>query len=466
MERPLTEHLKPDGTALSLKEYEEVGGYESLRQALTQMTPHDVTHAIKDSTLAGRGGAGFSTGKKWSFVPDEDIVERRVPAHEMITRVEEPHLWGHSASGFSTGVKWSFMPFGDEAPSPRYLAANADEMEPGTFKDRLLLEGNPHLFIEGIIIASYSIQADVAFIFLRWAYRMAAHRLEQAIFEAYEGGYLGRDILGSDFSLDVHLHISAGRYICGEETGLLNALEGKRAVPRAKPPFPPVVGLWGRPTDVNNVETLASVPSIVRHGPEWYKNLSRSSSYGGTKLYGVSGRVKRPGLWELPMGTTAREIIEEHAEGMRDGYQLRAFLPGGASTEFLLPEHLDVPLDFEAVQKVGSRLGTGTLIVLDDRTCPVGMVHNLEKFFAQESCGWCTPCRDGLPWTARILQALEEGQGISRDLDRLALHTKLLGPGHTYCALAPGAMEPLQSALKYFRDDFERHIEEKRCPYH
>ncbi len=465
MERPLTQHLKPDATALSLNEYEQVGGYAALRQALRAMSPHDITHVIRDSTLAGRGGAGFSTGQKWSFVPEDDIVTRRVPPHEMAAAVPEPHLWGHSESDFGTGDKWSFMPFGDDSPSPKYLVANGDEMEPGTFKDRLLLEGNPHQLIEGMILTAFAIQADVAYIFLRWAYKIAATRIAQAIVEAYDAGYLGRDILGSGFSLDLHLHTSAGRYICGEETALLNSLEGKRANPRAKPPFPPVVGLWGRPTTVNNIETLSNVPHIVKHGADWFKALSRSEKSGGTKLYGVSGRVNKPGLWELPMGSTAREIIYDHAGGMRDGYQLRGFLPGGASTEFLLPEHLDIPLDFQAVQKAGSRLGTGTMILLDDKTCPVGMVHNLEKFFAQESCGWCTPCRDGLPWTARILQALEEGEGIPRDLDRLQLHTKLLGPGRTYCALAPGAMEPLQSALKHFRADFEQHITEKGCSY-
>ena len=252
--------------------------------------------------------------------------------------------------------------------------------------------------------------------------------------------------------------------MCGEETGLLNSLEGRRATPRAKPPFPQISGLWGQPTIVNNVETLSNVPHIIRNGAHWFKELSLTSD-GGTKLYGVSGRVKRPGLWELPLGTTLREILMEHAGGMQDGYQFRGVLPGGASTDFLVEEHMDVALDFDGPTKVGSRLGTGTLIVMDDKTCPVGMLQNLEKFFAQESCGWCTPCREGLPWTARTLQAIEDGEGQPEDLDMLASHTTLLGPGHTFCALAPGAMEPLQSALKYFKEDFERHIEEKRCPW-
>jgi NADH-quinone oxidoreductase subunit F len=353
---------------------------------------------------------------------------------------------------------------GDDAPHPKYLIANADEMEPGAFKDRLLLEGDPHQLIEGMIVASYAIQADVAFIFLRWAYRVAAERLEHALAEAYANNYLGRNICGSGYSLEMYLHVSAGRYMCGEETALLNALEGKRATPRSKPPFPAVSGLWGKPTIVNNVETFCNVPHIVNHGAEWFKSLSHTAE-GGTKIYGVSGKVKHPGAWELPLGTTVRELLEEHAGGVRDGLKFRAAIPGGASTEFLLEEHLDVKMDFESVQKAGSRLGTGTMIVMDDQTCPVGLVHNLERFFAQESCGWCTPCREGLPWTAKILHAIEGGAGQPIDMQRLMLHTKFLGPGHTFCALAPGAMEPLQSALHYFREDFEQHIREKRCPW-
>jgi NADH-quinone oxidoreductase subunit F len=424
MERPLTENITPGEEPLDLKAYERAGGYQALRKALREMAPADVTQVVKDSNLRGRGGAGFPTGQKWSFVP-----------------------------------------MGDDAPRPKYLLINADEMEPGTFKDRLLLEGAPHQLIEGIILSAYAIQADVAYIFMRWAYKSAAHRVRRAIAEADDAGYLGDNILGSGYSLKLHLHTSAGRYMCGEETGLLNAMEGRRATPRSKPPFPPVVGLWGKPTIVNSVETLSNVPHIIDRGAMWFKDLSYSQD-GGTKLYGVSGRVKKPGLWELPMGTPIRHILEDHAGGMRDGFKFRGLLPGGASTDFLVEEHLDVPMDFESVQKAGSRLGTGTMIVLDDRTCPVGMVHKLERFFAQESCGWCTPCRDGLPWTAQLLQAIDDGRGQPGDLERLELHCKLIGPpGHTFCALAPGAVEPLQSALKRFRQDFEQHISDKRCPW-
>jgi NADH-quinone oxidoreductase subunit F len=423
MERPLTQHIRPDQEPLDLQGYERDGGYQALRRALGGMTPQQVTAAVTASGLRGRGGAGFPTGKKWSFVP-----------------------------------------MGEAAPRPRYLVINADEMEPGTFKDRLLLEGDPHQLIEGAILSAYAIQAEVAYLFLRWEYRLAAQRIRRALAEASAAGYLGNNILGSGFSLELYLHVSAGRYMCGEETGLLNALEGRRANPRAKPPFPPVVGLWGKPTNVNNVETLCNVPHIVARGPEWFRGLSRSAD-GGTKLYGASGKVRRPGLWELPLGTTIREILEEHAGGMREGLRLRGLLPGGASTDFVGPEHLDVQMDFESLPAVGSRLGTGTMIVLDDRTCPVGMLRNLEHFFAQESCGWCTPCWAGLQSTEQILAALEAGDGRPEDLERLAAHGRLLGPGHTFCALAPGAAEPLQSGLRNFRDDFERHIREKRCPW-
>ncbi|MFZ0593059.1 MAG: NADH-quinone oxidoreductase subunit NuoF [Bryobacteraceae bacterium] len=421
METPLTKNIDRNQGPPDLSGYERTGGYQALRKALGSMTPQQVVEEVKTSNLRGRGGAGFPTGMKWGFMPKD-------------------------------------------APGPKYLVANADEMEPGTFKDRFLLEGDPHQLLEGMIITAYATQADVAYVFLRGEYKLAERTISRAIAEAYEGRYLGKDILGSGYSLNLYLHLSAGRYMCGEETGLLNALEGKRANPRAKPPFPPVSGLWGRPTTVNNVETLCNVPHIVSNGAHWFRDLSRSKD-GGTKLYGASGKVRRPGLWELPMGTTVREILEEHAGGMREGLRFRALLPGGASTDFLMEEHLDVAMDFNELQKVGSRLGTGTMIVLDDQTCPVGMLWNLEHFFAQESCGWCTPCWSGLNWVERILNAMEEGRGDPSDLEKLAFQTQFLSPGHTFCALAPGAAEPLQSGLKYFREDFERHIREKRCPW-
>ncbi|MEJ2009990.1 MAG: NADH-ubiquinone oxidoreductase-F iron-sulfur binding region domain-containing protein [Acidobacteriota bacterium] len=389
MEKVLTKDVPADGSALDIQGYEKAGGYQGLRKAL-KMAPNEVVEVVKQSNLRGRGGAGFPTGLKWSFVPR-----------------------------------------GAGAPHPKYLCANADEMEPGTFKDRLLMESTPHQLIEGMICAAYAIEADVAYIFLRGEYFLSAERLRKALAEAYAKNYLGKNILGSGYSLEMHLHLSGGRYMCGEETGLLNALEGKRANPRTKPPFPQISGLFGKPSIVQNIETLCNIHHIINNGPEWFKGLSKSAD-AGTKLYGASGKVKRPGLWELPMGTTVREILEEHAGGMKEGLKFRGLLPGGASTDF---------------------------------TCPVGFVQNLEHFFAQESCGWCTPCWSGLSWAEKMLQSIEDGQGQESDLERLAFICRFAGPGNTFCALAPGAVEPLQSALKYFREDFERHIREKRCPW-
>lgn len=419
----MTKYIKPSVTPLNFKEYERIGGYQGVQKALKGMAPEEVTNLVKSSNLLGRGGAGFPTG-----------------------------------------VKWGLVPKGTEASKSRYLITNADEMEPGTFKDRYLLEGNPHQLIAGMIIASYAIQVDKAYIFLRWAYKKAEDIIRKAINEAYKAGYLGKNILGTGYNLDMYIHTSAGRYICGEETALINSLEGKRAIPRAKPPYPASVGLFGKPTVVNNVETLSWISHIVENGADWFKNLSVSGE-GGTKLYGVSGKVKKPGLWELPLGTTMREIIEEHAGGMMDGYKFRGVLPGGASTDFLVESHLDTKMDFASLPPLGSRLGTGTMIILDDRTCPVAFIHNIEKFFAAESCGWCTPCREGLPWVEKILHSFEEGTGKLEDIDILKFHTQYLGPGNTFCAHAPGAMEPLQSGLKYFHDDFIRHIDEKSCPW-
>jgi NADH-quinone oxidoreductase subunit F len=423
-EKPLTERMHPDGTVVDLQAYERAGGYQAIRKVLGGgMTPMAVIEEVKDAHLRGRGGAGFPTGLKWSFVP-----------------------------------------LGKDVPNPTYLAVNGDEMEPGTFKDRLLMERDPHQLLEGAMVAGFAIEADIAYIFLRGEYTLAAERLARAVAEAYEHRYLGRNIFGSDYSLELYLHISGGRYMCGDETGLLNALEGKRANPRSKPPYPPSVGLFGKPTVVNNVETICCVPHIINRGAAWFRGLSLTKD-AGTKLFGVSGKVQRPSLWELPMGTTMREILEEHAGGMQDGLTFRGLLPGGASTDFVVEQDLDTPMDFSALDKVGSRMGTGTMIVLDDHTCPVGMISNLTHFFAQESCGFCTPCWSGLGWAERILRSMEEGRGQPGDLDKLAFQTKMWAPGHTFCALAPGAAEPLQSGLKHFRDDFERHISEHRCPW-
>ena len=423
MERPLTGGMRADGKPLSLEEYEAQGGYRALRKALTTMSPQEVVEEVINANLFGRGGAGFPAGRKWKSMPPIE-----------------------------------------EGRRPRYFISNADEMEPGTFKDRLLVEGNPHQVIEGMIIGSYAVQADIAYVFMRWAYNVPIRNLKQTIAEAYERGYLGKNILNSGYSLDMYLHVSAGRYICGEQSALLNAMEGRRAVPRPRPPHGTEAGLWGKPTVVNNVETLCNIPHIINHGCEWFMGLSHTGD-GGTKIYGVTGRVKTPGAWELPMGTTVREIIEEHAGGMVEGHRLRGLIPGGASTPFIFPEHLDVKMDFKAMEEVGGRLGTGCIVVLDDRTCPVGFVLNLEQFFSRESCGWCTPCREGLAWTERILTDMEDGRGEWEDMDTLRSLIHLMGIGHTFCIFAPGAMDPLESAMKHFQEDFEIHIREKRCPW-
>jgi NADH-quinone oxidoreductase subunit F len=413
-DKPLTKNIEEGRAPFSFKKYTAAGGYESVHKVV-KMEPTDAVELVKNSGLGGRGGAGFNTGLKWSFVPPPD-------------------------------------------GGPRYLVINADEMEPGTFKDRLLIENDPHLLIEGMITTSFALQATCGYIFLRGEYTVCEERLLKAIKEAYDNGMLGKNIAGKKgFDLDIYLHTSAGRYICGEETALLNALEGKRANPRAKPPFPQVSGLWGRPTVVNNVETICNIPSIVANGVEWYQALGKGDNVG-TRISGISGRVNNPGCWEVPVGTTFREILEDYGGGMQDGYALKAFLPGGGSTDFLIPEHLDLPMDPGEVQKAGSRLGTSLIMVLDDKTCPVGCIRNLIKFFAHESCGWCTPCRDGLPWVEHILNNMEDGKGSLKDIEILDEMTRYMGPGNTFCPLAPGAVEPLQSGLKYFMDEFESHI--------
>jgi len=423
MERPMTGCFRSDGHSLTLKEYEAAGGYQALRKALRDLTPDEVIGIVQDAKLRGRGGAGFPTGRKWGF-----------------------------------------MPKGSQIPAVKYMTCNADEMEPGTFKDRFLMEGNPHQLIEGIALASYAIEAETAYVFLRASYRKAARRLAKAIEEAYANNYLGKNILGSRINLDLHVHGSAGRYICGEASAMLNALEGRRPIPRHKPPHMSSEGFFGKPTVVNNVETLFSVPPILVNGPQWYLSLGRTQE-GGTKIYCVSGKVNNPGVWELPTGITIREVVEQYAGGMRGGLNLRAVMPGGASSGFVLAKDLDTPLDIASLQNVGSRLGTGTLIVLDDQTCPVGMVYNLAKFFAGESCGWCTPCREGLPWVTELLREIEAGCARSEDLDLLPELIQVMDPGNTFCDLASGAMEPLASALEHFRDDFEQHIAGQKCPW-
>lgn len=415
---PLTWRLYHHDALLTLADYEKLDGFVGLKNALSK-SPKEVGEMIKTANVRGRGGAGFNAGLKWTFMTPPD-----------------------------GGV--------------RYLICNADEMEPGTFKDRLLMERLPFQLIEGMLISAYAIGASVGYVFIRGEYFLAAKRLQNAINECVANRLLGDGILGTEFNFTLHVHTGAGRYICGEETALINCLEGRRANPRTKPPFPQVSGAWGRPTVVNNVETLNNMPAILLNGVDWYLNLPKAkgkSTTPGTKIMGVSGRVKDAGLWELPFGHTARELIEL-AGGMQEGLSLKAWLPGGASTDFLTAsdEHLDLVMDFDPIMKAGSRLGTCLMMVVDESQDMVSLSKNLQQFFQRESCGWCTPCRDGLPWGVKILDAMDNGQAQADDIDKLSELTRDLWLGKTFCAHAPGAMEPLMSALKYFRHEFEQKV--------
>ena len=411
---PLTWRLRDDGEPVWIDEYQAGNGYQALQKALKELAPADIVQQVKDSGLKGRGGAGFPTGVKWGLMPPSD------------------------------------------GKTPRYLLCNADEMEPNTWKDRLLMEQMPHQLIEGMIISGRALAATTGFIFLRGEYVDAARNLNRALDEARAKGFLGKNILGSGYDFELYVHTGAGRYICGEETALINSLEGRRANPRSKPPFPAAVGAWGKPTCVNNVETLSNVPAIVANGIDWYKTLARPGSEDhGTKMMGFSGKVKSPGVWELPFGVTAQELFEDYAGGMRDGYTLKAWQPGGAGTGFLLPEHLSAQMYAGGIAKVGTRMGTGLALAIDNKVSMVSLLRNMEEFFARESCGWCTPCRDGLPWSVKILRALERGDGQPGDVETLLQLVGHLGPGKTFCAHAPGAVEPLGSAIKYFRAEFD-----------
>ncbi|NVN98181.1 MAG: NADH-quinone oxidoreductase subunit NuoF [Geobacteraceae bacterium] len=419
MEQILFRHNRP-GRVVTFEEYRSEGGFSALKKGLTTMSPDGVQQTVIDSGMRGRGGAGFPTGKKWSFVPRN-------------------------------------------LPGPRWLICNCDEMEPGTYKDRILLESNPYSLVEGIILACYAIGVRHAFIFIRRGYEQAAANLKNAVAEAHGAGFLGENIFGSGFSCDVDIHLSAGRYICGEETALMNSLEGRRANPRAKPPFPAIKGLWGGPTVVNNVESLANVPYIIAHGAEWFKGTAATAEASGMKLFCVSGHVANPGCFELPLGTRLGEIIYGPCGGMRHGSSFKACLPGGASTPYLTAEQLDVAMDFDPVAKEGSRLGTGGIVVFDQHTCMVGATLNLVRFYARESCGWCTPCREGLPYVVHLLEKIEAGQGREEHIQILKEHVQRLN--YAFCALAPGAMGPVDGLLRHFEDEVREHITKSRCPF-
>ncbi len=402
----------------TLEAYEQTGGYDALKTALG-MTQDDVIGLVKDSGLRGRGGAGFPTGMKWSFIPQGD-------------------------------------------GKPHYLVVNADESEPGTCKDIPLMMATPHTLVEGVIISCYAIRANHAFIYVRGEVLHVVRRLQRAVQEAYLAGHLGTDIHGSGYDLDVTVHAGAGAYICGEETALLDSLEGRRGQPRLRPPFPAIAGLYAAPTVINNVESIASVPSIVRNGASWFGSMGTEKSKGMT-LYSLSGHVKRPGQFEAPLGITLREILDL-AGGVREGHELKFWTPGGSSTPILTAEHLDVPLDYEGVGKAGSMLGTKALQVFDDTTCVVRAVLRWTEFYKHESCGKCTPCREGTWWLVQVLARLENGQGEERDLEMLLDQCDNI-LGRSFCALADGATSPITSSIQYFRDEYVAHFEQGGCPF-
>ncbi len=416
MDPVLTKHVRePHSNTLDF--YLKHQGYEGLKNALA-MKPDQVIELVKASGLRGRGGAGFPTGMKWQFVLRD-------------------------------------------SPKPKYICCNADESEPGTFKDHVLMERYPHMLLEGCLIGCHAIGAKVAYIYIRGEFFHVQDILEREIEAAYKAGYAGKNILGSGFDCDIYVHRGAGAYEAGEETALLESLEGKRAQPRLKPPFPAVAGLYGSPTAVNNVETLCNLPPILMNGAEWFAALGPDKN-GGPKLYCVSGHVKRPGVYEASMHTTLRTIVYEYAGGPLDGRTIKAVIPGGSSVPILLPNQLDVPASFDAVQKAGSLLGSAGIIVMDDTTCMVWAAENLLHFYRHESCGKCTPCREGTDWLHKILQRLERGEGDMRDLDLLESVSANIA-GKTLCAFGDAAVAPALTTLKHFRGEYEAHIREGHC---
>jgi NADH-quinone oxidoreductase subunit F len=405
--------------AHTLAVYEQGGGFQGLRKALT-LSPDQVVEEVKKSGLRGRGGAGFPTGMKWSFMPKEPV-------------------------------------------KPSYLICNADESEPGTFKDRLLMERDPHLMLEGCLIASFAMRASACFIYIRGEYVFAARILERAIAECYAKGYAGKKVLGSDWSCELVLHVGAGAYICGEETALMTSLEGNRGYPRLKPPFPAQAGLWGCPTTINNVETLANVPFILERGADWFLSVGKPPKNTGPKLYCLSGHVKRPGTYEAPLGLPLMELIEEYGGGMLyPDRPLKACIPGGSSVPVLTAAECNVDLDFDSLAAAGTMLGSAGIMIMDSSTCMVKTIERIAHFYAHESCGQCTPCREGCGWMERILTRLETGQGRNEDMDLLSSIAANI-QGNTICPLGDAAAMPVASFVKKFRDEFQHHVDHKSC---
>ncbi len=415
----LSEHFAHDDFG-TLKGYERRGGYQAAREALTRMSPEEVVQRVKDSGLQGRGGAGFGTGLKWSFMPRE-------------------------------------------TEKPKYLVCNADESEPGSFKDRILMERGAHQLLEGILIAAWATGAEKTFLYVRGEYAWPASQLERAIAEAYAKGYLGPKVMGTRFRHDVVLMRGAGAYICGEETGLLESLEGKKGQPRKKPPFPAQVGAFGMPSTVNNVETFCHVPHILSKGVEWFRGFGTEKS-PGTTLFGVSGHAVRPGLYELPLGTPLDEIVFEHARGVPHGRKVKGVIPGGMSMPILPAGELDVRMANEFLRERKTMLGTGGIMVMDETTCMVRVACIITYFFRDESCGQCTQCREGTGWLNKIMSRIERGAGLPADLDVL-LDVAGKMEGQTICAFADAAAWPVQGLLRHFRADFEAHLREQKCPF-
>jgi len=415
-EKILLKNMEMPGYTGSLADYERAGGYQALRKIIGKVPPAEITETVKKSGLRGRGGAGFPTGVKWGFLPKD-------------------------------------------YQGPKYLCCNADESEPGTFKDRQLIERDPHQMIEGMLIACYAIGVETAYIYIRGEFVLGAQILERALAEARTAGYVGRNILGAGTSINIWVHRGAGAYICGEETALLESLEGKRGLPRVKPPFPATHGLYNKPTVVNNVETLANLPHIVNRGAEWFAAIGSPPKSSGSRIFCVSGHVKRPGNFEVPMGITLRELIFEQAGGMRSDKPLKAIIPGGASAPFFTPEHLDVKLDFESVAQAGSMLGSGAVTVMEEGTNMVWAALRLMEFFYHESCGKCTPCREGSSWLVQTMRRIVDGRGRKSDLETLVQLCQNIA-GRTVCAFGDAEVAPIMSTLKYWRPEYEELIQQ------
>ena len=413
----LTQNIHvPDSEKISV--YQAHGGYEAARRALLEYTPEGLIDLVKRSGLRGRGGAGFPAGVKWGFMPKDPNVQK-------------------------------------------YVAVNTDEGEPGTFKDRQIVECDPHSIIEGVLITSFAVGANRAYVYIRGEFFLGVKRWIKAIADAYEQGFLGKNIFGSGFDLDMSVHRGAGAYICGEETAMIESLEGKPGNPRMKPPYPAQVGLFGAPTLVHNIETLACIRHIVQRGPEWFAAIGTAESKG-PKIFSVSGHVNLPGNYELPLGTLLSEIIYEHAGGMRDGKKLKAVIPGGASTPMLTADQVDVPMAFEALEKAGSQLGTGAIVVMNEDTCMVEAARRISKFFAHESCGRCVPCRVGSVRLYEALDRIEHGKGLPDDIER-ALYLSQNIDGRTFCPMGAALVNPARSTIQKFREEYEYHIQNKRC---